>query len=377
MQISHNDINTNENVSMTTSSPSSSSPFSPSNTNTSTTFRTPNPSASKAGNPHRLHHLQKTFFIEDQGHDNEQEQELHQDIDMAETTMTMMQGNRSSRLTRSASNNNNNNSNSCDPLDQQKQQQQQPNEDDSDNNSMSSYDMGNDDSNTQSNKQDITITPLTPSQRLTPQHPTNLQHQHQHQPHMHMQQPAPPITTESATATATAEKSKKRRISLPPTSISPTSSMMQNSHLTHRRRSSTTSWAHGENGAPWSPWSRWRVGLKLLYAVVVPAVIIYLLKNMEEQVACRRMQQQQDNRYFQRSGTGEGGGTVSLWGHHRMTGIPSQVPLGQPTKGSVLWNGGGANTGEQHRCTGGEAVVEPRKEMNSHWVSDGDHQPSC
>lgn len=60
-----------------------------------------------------------------------------------------------------------------------------------------------------------------------------------------------------------------------------------------------------------------------------------------------------------------------------MTGVPSQEPMGQPTKGSVLWNGGEANSDEQHRCAGGEAVDEPRKSMKSHWFSDGDHQPSC
>lgn len=97
---------------------------------------------------------------------------------------------------------------------------------------------------------------------------------------------------------------------------------------------------------------------------------------MDEQVAARR-KQQQDNRYFQRSGSGEGGDKVSLWGHHRMTGVPSQVPMGQPTKGSVRWNAGGASSDEQHRCTGGEAVDEPRKNMKSYWFSDGDRQPTC
>lgn len=46
----------------------------------------------------------------------------------------------------------------------------------------------------------------------------------------------------------------------------------------HRRLSRCDSRAYGEDREqPWSPWSRWRVVLKLLYAVIVPAIIMYLL----------------------------------------------------------------------------------------------------
>ncbi|KAF8927529.1 hypothetical protein BGZ47_002105, partial [Haplosporangium gracile] len=306
----------------------------------------------KAVNPPYPHHFQKTFFIE--GEDDEKEREQRQDIDMTETTTTMMQGNNTRRSTRSINNNDDDDDN-LGPLDSQ--QQQQPDESSSDNNN----------NNINNNSDCITITSPAPSQRLTPQQTLDLQLQLQQQPNM--QQPAPPITATSAAAPATAEKLKKRRTSLSPTAV--TSSLVQNSHTTQHRRSSSASWAYGENGAPWSPWSRWRVVLKLLYAVVVPAVIIYLLKNMDEQVAARR-KHQQDNRHFRHSGSKEGGDKVSLLGHHCMTSVPSSAPVEQQAKGSVWWNERGVNPDEYHRCTGGEVVDEPRKK-NSHWFSDGDH----
>ncbi|KAG0275824.1 hypothetical protein BGZ96_003589, partial [Linnemannia gamsii] len=156
----------------------------------------------------------------------------------------------------------------------------------------------------------------------------------------------------------------------------------QNQDLNERRRSSSASWAYGENGGPWSPWSRWRVVLKLLYAVVVPAVIIYLLKNMDEPVASRHRQYQQDNQYFRHSELEGGGGRVSLWGHHRMTGVPSPLPV-EPGVGS-WWHhssssAGSDNSVEQHhhQCAGGD---EPWTQKKGYWFSDGDRhgqQPNC
>ncbi|CAO3573606.1 unnamed protein product [Mortierella alpina] len=58
-------------------------------------------------------------------------------------------------------------------------------------------------------------------------------------------------------------------------------------HRHHRRRESLT-YVYGDGQSPWSPWSRWRLVLKLVYAVVVPAMIVYLLGRFDQTLQERR-----------------------------------------------------------------------------------------
>ncbi|KAG0197194.1 hypothetical protein BGX33_000851, partial [Mortierella sp. NVP41] len=176
-------------------------------------------------------------------------------------------------------------------------------------------------------------------------------------------------TAIAATAASTDSKHKRRR------------SSVHSVQSQHQRRRSSSAWAYGEDARPWSPWSRWRLVLKLLYAVVVPAVIIYLLKNMDQRVPSQHKQQPQQQQRNQHYRNARGG---SLW---RDTVSSPSPTLGaghvESNKGS-WWRhpaaaaGAGPDFGE-HRCTGsgsggdrGEPVDEPRK---SQWFPDGDgHQ---
>ncbi|KAG9320543.1 hypothetical protein KVV02_002751 [Mortierella alpina] len=57
----------------------------------------------------------------------------------------------------------------------------------------------------------------------------------------------------------------------------------------HRRRDSSLTYTYGdEQSRPWSPWSRWRLVLKLVYGVVVPAMIVYLLGRFDQTLQERR-----------------------------------------------------------------------------------------
>lgn len=49
----------------------------------------------------------------------------------------------------------------------------------------------------------------------------------------------------------------------------------------HLRRRNAGAYEEEDRCLLWSPWSRWRVVLMLLYAVIVPAVIIYLLDRFD------------------------------------------------------------------------------------------------
>ncbi|KAK3843097.1 MAG: hypothetical protein J3R72DRAFT_441617 [Linnemannia gamsii] len=342
--------NHNEYVSMTTTSSSSSSPTTATTNDTGTTITTFSTSEAMAHH----YHTKKTFFIED---DQAQEQEQQeQDIDMKVTVTTTMQRNNTNH-----SSMNKNVDNELAPLYHTTTTTTTTTQSLNNSNSNDNSDSRriNSDDTDDDNKDDNTITfmPLpNPSQRLQ-----------QHNPDM--QQPAPHHLQAQSP-----EKIKKRRPSSFTTTSTPSAYLLQHPHMKERRRSysSSTSWAYGENGTPWSPWSRWRVVLKLLYAVVVPAVIIYLLKNMDERIASRQKHQLH----------GRSGGSMWRW---RKDSTTSPVPGVEYSagKGSVWCSGrAGAGAGaEEHRCAGGgsgDAVDEPRK---SHWLSNGDrqhgNQPSC
>jgi len=49
----------------------------------------------------------------------------------------------------------------------------------------------------------------------------------------------------------------------------------------HLRRRDSRVYEKEDRHLLWSPWSGWRVVLKLLYAVIVPAIIIYLLDRFD------------------------------------------------------------------------------------------------
>ncbi|KAF9920753.1 hypothetical protein FBU30_009307 [Linnemannia zychae] len=127
---------------------------------------------------------------------------------------------------------------------------------------------------------------------------------------------------------STSHKSRRRRSSLRG-SLSTTSGVYSPMYFQpQHRRSSAASWAYGESGVPWSPWSGWRLGLKLLYAVFVPAVIIYLLKNMEERATnCRQERAHRHPWGAKLETTGVG----SMW-------APTVSPIPEGPAKNVLWS---------------------------------------
>ncbi|KAI1298187.1 hypothetical protein EDD11_006869 [Mortierella claussenii] len=60
-------------------------------------------------------------------------------------------------------------------------------------------------------------------------------------------------------------------------------------------------WAYGEEQCPWSPWSRWRLILKLLYAVVVPVVIIWLLRRFDQSLQSQSQSQSHRHQHVHRN----------------------------------------------------------------------------
>ncbi|KAG0197275.1 hypothetical protein BGX28_009234 [Mortierella sp. GBA30] len=111
----------------------------------------------------------------------------------------------------------------------------------------------NSDSNSNSHGNSIGSSSITTSPSYDDEE-CHRHHRHHHQHHRHHPRPDQSSPKPKRTSREIYRKGRRRR-----------------------RRRESFEYTYGDDDSPWSPWSRWRLALKLVYAVVVPAVVIYLL----------------------------------------------------------------------------------------------------